>query len=148
MMINCFNVGSVVSLTCFPLMIMDKQSLAVKSMFSCRFLPLTFLIFCGYHFMDFQLQRQVCFVFFFAVGDLFAASLMLSSLLLILFRSSLLPVAVLTLSSFRLFSLEQNPHDGNRQVHHVILRFLINSRCCCCCCWWQGAEMTTEAGSA
>ena len=49
MIITCFNVGSVVSLlTCFPFMIIDRQYLAVKSMFSCSifdFLVDTFWIF-------------------------------------------------------------------------------------------------------
>ncbi len=46
MIITCFNVVSVVSLlTCFPLMIIDRQSLAVKSTFSCSILSITFLIF-------------------------------------------------------------------------------------------------------
>ena len=50
MIITCFNVGSVVSLlTCFPQMIIDRQSLAVKSTLSQRFLAsilsITFLIF-------------------------------------------------------------------------------------------------------
>ena len=46
MIITCFNVGSVVSLlTCFPLMIIDRQYLAVKSTFSCSILSMTFFDF-------------------------------------------------------------------------------------------------------